>query len=184
MRCGGPRAFLTGADPTQLRLRHGAQQQATQTLSASSSNIQPTGGPQPWLLGATFGPLDEMLLHIARDGSLQATDAGMLLYVSPTSGKGYEVLEAIDTYAEIFALVRSRDLTCPDVAALQRVATHLRAGAVSEDEIEAALASLAAIPTYTASKPAHVAADAACGVALRLHMDATEMPEASDHGSA
>ena len=129
---------------------------------------------QPWRLDAMFGPLEEMLLHIAREGTLEETEAGALLYVSPSSGKPYEVPEAIDGYADIFTLVRSRDPACPDVAPLHKVVAQLRAGAVTEAAIEAALSSLAAVRAYASGQPVHVIADAARSVALRLLLDAAD----------
>jgi hypothetical protein len=129
---------------------------------------------QPWILDTTFGPLQEMLEHVARGGELHETDKGALIYISPSTRKPYEVPAAIKAYAEIFAIVRARDPVCPDVEPLRRVSADIKTGEVDEGVVKAALACLHALRSYTAGKPADFIADAAQSVALRAHMDAAE----------
>lgn len=129
---------------------------------------------QPWLLQRTFGPLKDILEHIARDGELHAADDGTWIYVSPTRQQAYEVPATLRSYAEVFALVRTRDPACPDTEPLRRAAVDINAGAVSEAVIQAALTCLAALWTYTASQSAAVIADAAQSVTLRAHLNALE----------
>ncbi|NKA72361.1 hypothetical protein GO285_01275 [Ralstonia solanacearum] len=139
---------------------------------------------QPWLLDTTFGPLREVLEHIARGGELHETDHGALIYVSPVSHKPYEVAATIRAYVEIFTVLRSRDSACPDMQPLRQAMQDINGGEVSEAVVMAALECLTVLRSYAAGKPAEVIADAAQSVLLRLHMDAAEKRTADSVGDA
>lgn len=107
---------------------------------------------QPWRLEATFGVLEEVLRHLAQDGSLQETESGQLLYVSRKDGKAYPVVDFISSYAEIFAIGHQRDAACPDVAALHAVVHKLDAGYIDAPDLDAALACCGDLRAYVGNK--------------------------------
>jgi len=79
--------------------------------------------------------VEEVLLAVKVDTTPSAvadsvSDTGVIL--PPTRRKPYEVPAAIKAYAELFAIVRTRDAACPDVEPLQRASADIKAGEVGE----------------------------------------------------
>lgn len=161
-------------------LRNGAvmgrNSKPRKTYRPRTPNVGMSLRTQPWLFDTTFGPLREVLEHIARGGELHETDHGALIYVSPISHRPYEVPATIRAYVEIFTVLRFRDPACPDMEPLRQAMQDINAGEVSEAVVTAALECLAVLWSYAAGKPAEVISDAAQSVLLRLHMDAAEKP--------
>lgn len=129
---------------------------------------------QPWRLAQTFGPLEEILTHVARGGELHATEEGAWIYVSPTRRQAYEVPATLRAYAEVFTIVHTRDPSCPDPEPLRIAAAAIHAGAVEASVVHSALACLLALWTFCANQPPDVITDAAQSVTLRAHLNALE----------
>lgn len=135
---------------------------------------------QPWLLETTFGPMKEMLDHIALHGSLEVSESEALVYRSLTTGKIYEVVEAIIAYAEIFGVMRLRDTVCPDVGPLRVLAAQLKDSQVSGEVLTTAAERLASVRSYAASQSPADLADAAQSVAIRVYLDSADFHARGD----
>lgn len=125
---------------------------------------------QLWRLETIFGVLEELLRHLAQGGLLDETAAGELLYVSRKDNQLYPVVDYVRTYAQFFAIARSRDPACPDPAPLHAVAHELAAGQIDSVTVDAALACCMALRTYAGSKPPGEMRDVAYTVEIKLRM--------------
>jgi hypothetical protein len=131
-------------------------------------------GAQPWRLEMAFGIIDELMQHLARAGTLDATEEGTLLYRAKKDGRVYEAPLIVNAYAEIFEIARSRDLACPEPLPLRHLARQLRAGETDVQCVQAAIDCLASLRVYVARQPLSDIMDVATTAEIKFRLDGSD----------
>lgn len=128
---------------------------------------------QPWRLGTEFGMVGEMLRYLRREGTLDATEAGELIYQSHT-GRAYGAVTLVRSSVRVFRIMVSRDSHCPSIEPLERVADQLETGHADEECVAAASRCFDALHAYALTKPISQIADAiqTAAIAVQLEKDA------------
>jgi len=132
------------------------------------------GRARPWAIEAAFGPLEDMLVHLQREGSFDVSESGELIYVLKRFNTSVEVIAALQANVEIFEVMRARDQACPDAAALRHLMNALTQGEVSSSEVDAAIRCLKVLLAYMSSQPLSAMADVARTVEIKARMEALD----------
>ncbi len=128
---------------------------------------------QPWRLGTEFGMVGEMLRYLQREGTLDATPSGELIYRSH-AGRAYEAVMLVRSAMRVFRILRSRDARCPGIEALESLVEQLQAGHADETSVATALHCFEALHAYALTKPITDIADALQTAAIGLQLEKNE----------
>ncbi|MDC6179734.1 hypothetical protein [Ralstonia solanacearum] len=125
---------------------------------------------QPWRLGTEFGMVGEMLRYLQREGTLDATPSGELIYQSHT-GRAYEAVMLVRSATRVFRILRLRDARCPGIEALESLVEQLETDHVDETSVAAALHCFEALHAYALTKPITDIADALQTAAIGVQLE-------------